>query len=337
MNSFRVFAIRSPRRRDRWSRVCATLAAFALIGTMPAAAQKFPWRPVRLVVPYPPGGANDTVVRFLAPVLTESLGQQVVVDNRGGGNTIIGSELVARAAPDGHTVLMIAAGHAINPSIYPKLPYDTARDFAPVVLIGDGAYVLVAHPSLAAASVPELIAAAKARPGQIAFASSSIGNLTHLAAELFSSLAGVRMLHVPYKGGGPAMVDLLGGRVSIFFSTVAVARPHLQTGRIRALGVTTPRRSAALPDVPTIAEAGLPGYAASGWYGLVAPAGTPAAAIARLNAAVRGAMRPAEMKEKLAGVGVEAVDAPPAQFGELIAADIAKWEKIVRPLKIAPE
>ena len=319
------------------SLVCALLAAPAIAAVMPAAAQQFPWRPLRLIVPYPPGGANDTIVRFLAPGLTDLLGQQVVVDNRGGGNTIIGSELVAKAAPDGHTVLMIAAGHAINPSIYPKLPYDTARDFAPVVLIGDGAYVLVAHPSLGAVSVPELIALAKAKPGQITYASSSIGNLTHLAAELFSSLAGVRMLHVPYKGGGPAMLDLLGGRVSVFFSTVAVARPHLQSGRIKGLGVTTPRRSVALPDMPTIAEAGLPGYAASGWYGLVAPAGTPRAAIERLNGAVRSAMRPAEMKEKLAGVGVEAVDAPPAQFGELITADIAKWEKIVKPLKIVPE
>jgi len=283
------------------------------------------------------GGANDTVMRLLSPGLTERLGQQVVIDNRGGGNTIIGSELVARAAPDGHTLLMIAAGHAINPSLYPKLPYDTARDFVPVVLIGDGAYVLVAHPSSGISSVPELIAAAKAKPGQVAYASSSIGNFTHLAAELFSSMAGVKMLHVPYKGGGPAMLDLVAGRVAIFFSTVAVARPHIQSGRIKSLGVTTPKRSVALPEVPTIAEAGLPGYAASGWYGLVAPAGTPRAAIEKINGAVRTVIRPADMKEKLAGVGVEAADATPAQFGELITADMAKWDKIVRPLKITPE
>lgn len=318
----------------------AAAALFAMLGGLVAQnsdAQTFPVRPIRVVVPYPPGGANDTVMRLLSPGLTELLGQQVVIDNRGGGNTIIGSELVARAVPDGHTLLMIAAGHAINPALYPKLPYDTARDFVPVVLIGDGAYVLVAHPSSGISSVPELIAAAKAKPGQVAYASSSIGNFTHLAAELFSSMAGVKMLHVPYKGGGPAMLDLLAGRVAVFFSTVAVARPHIQSNRIKALGVTTPKRSVALPEVPTIAEAGLPGYAASGWYGLVAPSGTPRAAIEKLNGAVRTVTRPADMKEKLAGVGVEAADATAAQFGELITADMAKWDKIVRPLKITPE
>jgi tripartite-type tricarboxylate transporter receptor subunit TctC len=313
------------------------LGALAIFAAVPAHAQPFPSRPVRLVVPYPPGGANDIVARLLAPGMGEQLGQNVVVDNRGGANTIIGSELVATAAPNGHTILMIAAGHAINPSLYPRLPYDTARDFAPIALVGDGAYVLVAHPSLGIASTAELIALAKSKPGQIAYASSSIGNLTHLAAELFNSLAGIKMLHVPYKGGGPAMLDLLGGRVAVFFSTVAVARPHLQTGRIKGLGVTTPRRSLALPDLPTIAESGLPGYAVSGWYGLVAPAATPKAVIDRLNGVVRGALRPADIKEKLLGVGVEVVDATAAQFGELITAELAKWDKLVRPLGITPE
>jgi tripartite-type tricarboxylate transporter receptor subunit TctC len=292
---------------------------------------------VRLVVPYPPGGANDIVARLLAPTMSEQLGQNVVVDNRGGANTIIGSELVATAAPNGHTILIVAAGHAINPSLYPKLPYNTARDFAPIALVGDGAYVLVAHPSLALASSADLIALAKTKPGQIAYASSSIGNLTHLAAELFNSLAGIKMLHVPYKGGNPAMLDLLGGRVSVFFSTVAVARPHLQTGRIKGLGVTTARRSLALPDMPTIAESGLPGYAVSGWYGLVAPAATPKAAIGRLHSVVQGALRQAEIKEKLLGVGVEVVDATTAQFGKLITAELAKWDKVVKPLGITPE
>ena len=304
---------------------------------LPGFAQQFPSRPVRLVVPYPPGGANDIVARLLAPSMGAQLGQNVVVDNRGGANTIIGSELVATAAPNGHTILIIAAGHAINPSLYHNLPYNTARDFAAIALVGDGAYVLVAHPSLALASSADLIALAKSKPGQIAYASSSIGNLTHLAAELFNSLAGIKMLHVPYKGGNPAMLDLLGGRVSVFFSTVAVARPHLQTGRIKGLGVTTARRSLALPDVPTIAESGLPGYAVSGWYGLVAPAATPKAAIGRLHSVVQVALRQAEIREKLLGVGIEVVDATTAQFGELITAELAKWDKVVKPLGITPE
>lgn len=313
------------------------LIAVALGAVVSVHAQPFPTRPVRLVVPYPPGGANDIVARLLAPRMSEQLGQNVVVDNRGGGNTIIGSEIVAKAAPNGHTILIVAAGHAINPSLYPKLPYDTARDFAPIALIGDGAYVLVAHPSAGVASVTDLIALAKSKPGQIAYASSSIGNLTHLAAELFNSLAKVKMLHVPYKGGNPAMADLLGGRVSVFFSTVAVARPHLQAGKIRGLGVTTARRSLALPNIPTIAEAGLPGYEVSGWYGLVAPAATPKAAIGRLHDVVQGALRQAGIKEKLLGVGVEVVEATSDQFGDRIKAELAKWEKVVKPLGITPE
>jgi tripartite-type tricarboxylate transporter receptor subunit TctC len=313
------------------------MGALALPVAVPAQAQPFPARPVRLVVPYPPGGANDIVARLLSPKMGERLGQNVVIDNRGGGNTLIGSEIVARAAPNGYTILIVAAGHAINPSLYQKLPYDTARDFAPIALIGDGAYVLVAHPSVGISSVSELIAAARSKPGQITYASSSVGNLTHLAAELFCSLAKVRMLHVPYKGGGPAMTDLLGGRVAVFFSTVAVARPHLRSGKIRGLGVTTVRRTQALPDIPTIAEAGLPGYEVSGWYGLVAPAGTPEAVIARLHGAVQHALRQAEVREKLLGVGVEAVEATTAQFAQKLSVELAKWEKIVKPLGITPE
>lgn len=316
---------------------CVAFLTIALYAGAAAQAQPFPTRPVRLVVPYPPGGANDIIARLLAPRMSEPLGQNVVVDNRGGGNTLIGSEIVAKAAPNGHTILIIAAGHTINPSLYPKLPYDTARDFAPIVLIGDGAYVLVAHPAAGIASTAELIAVAKKKPGQVAYASSSIGNLTHLAAELFNSLAGIKMLHVPYKGGNPAMADLLAGRVSVFFSTVAVARPHLQSGKIKGLGVTTARRSLALPNIPTIAESGLPGYEVSGWYGLVAPAATPKTAIARLHGVVQSALRQAEVKDRLLGVGVEVVEATTDQFGQRIGAELAKWEKVVKPLGISPE
>jgi tripartite-type tricarboxylate transporter receptor subunit TctC len=313
------------------------LPPFLALGSAALHAQQYPTRPVRLVVPYPPGGANDVVARLISPGLGERLGRQIVVDNRGGANTIIGSELVAKAAPDGYTLLIVAAGHAINPSLYRKLPYDAARNFAPIVLIGDGAYVLVAHPSLGVTSASELIAVAKGKPGQIAYASSSIGNFTHLAAELFNSMAGIRMLHVPYKGGGPAMTDLLGGRVSVFFSTVAVARPHLQSGKIRGLGVTTARRSAALPNLPTIGESGLPGYAVSGWYGLVAPAATPTAVISRLNAETRSILRQADIKEKLLGAGVDAVDAPAEQFGQLITDELVRWSKVIKSLGITAE
>jgi tripartite-type tricarboxylate transporter receptor subunit TctC len=313
----------------------ALLVAAVTTTAIPVAAQTFPTRPVRMVVPYPPGGANDIIGRLLAPAMSQELGQNVIVDNRGGGNTLIGSEIVATSAPNGYTLLVVAAGHAVNPALYKKLPYDTARDFVPVSLFGDGAYVLVAHPSAGVSNSTELIARAKANPGKVAYASSSTGNLTHLAAELFNSLAGVKMLHVPYKGGGPAMADLLGGRVQAFFSTVAVARPHLQSGKIRGLGVTTPKRTSALPNVPTIAESGLPGYAVSGWYGVVAPKGTPKAVIDRLYGAVQVTLRLPETRERLLGVGVEAAEVSSAEFGKLIDADIAKWIKVARPLNIS--
>ncbi len=309
----------------------------AVVVIFPAAAQNFPLRPVRMVVPYPAGGANDIVARLVSPTLIQQLGQQVIVDNRGGGNTLIGSEIVAKSAPNGYTLLVVAAGHAINPALYTKLPYDTARDFVPVAQFGDGAYVFVAHPGAGVSTSAELIALAKAKPGQVSYASSSTGNLTHLAAELFNSLAGIKMLHVPYKGGNPAMADLLGGRVQVFFSTVAVARPHLQAGKIKGLGVTTGKRTPALPNVPTIAESGLPGYAVSGWYGIVAPKGVPKAAIDKLHAAVLVAVRQPDIREKLLSVGVEATEVSPAEFGKLIDTDIEKWNKVAKPLNISME
>ena len=323
------------RNRTAWMHALLAVAAVAI--ALPVTAQSFPSRPVRMVVPYPPGGANDIIARLLSPSMTQQLGQNVIVDNRGGGNTLIGSEIVARSVPNGYTLLVVAAGHAINPALYASLPYNTARDFIPVALFGDGAYVFVAHPGAGVSSSAELIALAKSKPGQIAYASSSTGNLTHLAAELFNSLAGIKMLHVPYKGGNPAMADLLGGRVSVFFSTVAVARPHLQSGKIKGLGVTTAKRTPALPNVPTIAESGLPGYEVSGWYGLVAPAKTPSAAVAKLHDAVQSALRQSDIREKLLGVGVEVVPSTAAEFGRRIDTDIAKWIKVAKPLGINME
>jgi tripartite-type tricarboxylate transporter receptor subunit TctC len=314
--------------------VSSCIVALAGLLALQAFAQGFPARPVRMVVPYPAGGANDIVARLVSPAMSRELGQNVIVDNRGGGNTLIGSEIVARSAPNGYTLLVVAAGHAINPALYPKLPFDAQRDFAPVAQFGDGAYVLVAHPATGVTGSGELIALARARPGQVSYASSSTGNLTHLAAELFNAMAGIRMLHVPYKGGNPAMADLIAGRVQVFFSTVAVARPHLQSGKIRGLGVTTAKRTPALPGMPTIAESGLPGYAVSGWYGLVAPRGTPKAVIERLHGAVLAAVRQPEIRERLLGAGVEATEVTPAEFGRLIDGDIAKWQQVAKPLNI---
>lgn len=328
-----------PVSRRALQTLLASLWIAAGLAPASSVAQDYPSRPITIIVGFPPGSSTDNVVRPLAVALQKSLGQNVIVDNRGGGNTLIGSQIVATSAPNGYTLLVVAAGHAINPVLYKKLPYDTARDFMPVALFGDGAYVFVAHPGAGVSSSSELIALAKAKPGQVTYASSSTGNLTHLAAELFNSLAGIKMLHVPYKGGNPAMADLLGGRVNVFFSTVAVARPHLQSGKIRGLGVTTPKRTPALPNVPTIAESGLPGYAVSGWYGLVAPKGTPKEAIERLHAVIQVALRQPETKERLLGVGVEVevAEVSTAEFGKLIDTDIAKWLKVAKPLNISME
>ena len=313
------------------------LAAFAALAAglsaAPAPAAEGPWapsRPIRFVVPFPPGGANDIVARQLAVRLSEQLGQQVVVDNRGGANAIIGTEVVVRAAPDGHTILIIPAGHAINPQVQKKLPYDSVNDFAPIGLIGNGAYVLVTSPATPARNVAELVAWLKARPGQVNFASSGVGNLTHLAAELFKLTAGVDVAHVAYKGGAQAMTDVMGGQVAMFFSTVAVAAPQIRGGKVRAQGVTTARRSQALPDVPTIAEGGVPGYEVDGWYGLLAPRGTPRPVIERFNRELSAAMAPAEMKERLLASGVEANPGPPEALRAVIERDIAKWAKVFK-------
>jgi len=277
--------------RLTWLRTALLAISFTCIHA--AWAQVYPARPVRFIVPFPPGGANDTIARLLAEPLTEMLGQQFVIDNRGGANTIIGTSIEAKASPDGYTILIVPGSFAINASLYSKLPYDSRRDFVPVSMIGNGAYVVVVHPSLPVKSAAELIALAKRRPGEIRYASSGVGNVTHVAAALFNMMAGTEMLHVPYKGGGPVMIDLLAGRVSVFFSTVSTAIPQIKAGKLRAIGATTAQPSAALPDVPLVAQTGLPGYEVSGWYGILAPAGTPKAAIGRLNQAVRAGLGPA--------------------------------------------
>ena len=312
--------------------VLALAAAFT-----DANAQWSPNKPVRLIVPFPPGGAVDVIGRIVASRLPERLGQQVVVDNRGGANAIIGTDIVAKAAPDGHTLLIVPAGHAITPSVMRKLPYDTLQDFATVGLIGNGAYMLVVNPAVPAKSVSEFVALAKARPGQINYAYTGYGNATHLAGELFKVLAGIDMVGVVYKGGGPALIDVLGGQVSAFFSGVASGGGHIKAGKLRALGVTTTRRSAALPDVPTIAEAGVPGFEVDGWYGLLAPKGTPAAAIARFNAELGALVATEDMKERLLAAGIDARASTPVEFQDRIARDIIRWAEVVKKARIAAE
>lgn len=315
----------------------ASLAPAAIAPRL-ASAQDWPSRPVRFIVPFPPGGANDVLARLLGVQLSASLGQQVIVDNRGGANTIIGCDLTAKATPDGYTILIVPGSHAINPSLYRALPYDTLRDFAAVSLIGNGAYVLLANPALPARSVEELLALARAKPGSLSYASAGIGNITHLAGELFASMGSARFTHVPYKGGGQALADLVGGHVSLYFATVAAAGPHLKSGKLRALAVTTAKRTAALPAVPTMAEAGLPGYEVSGWYGVLAPARTPRPVVERLSRAIAKAVHAPEVRETLVNVlGVDPVGSDPAVLDARIREEIPKWGKLLRSLGIQPE
>ncbi len=292
---------------------------------------------MRLIVPFPPGGAVDTIARIMSARFSERLGQSVVIDNRGGANAIIGSEIVARAAPDGHTLLIVPAGHAITPSVSKKLPYDTLRDFAPIGLVGNGAYVLVINPSMPVKSISEYVAHAKSRPGQLNYALTGHGNATHLAGELFNVLAGVNIVGINYKGGGPALTDLIGGQINAFFAGLASSSALIRAGKVRALGVTTTRRSASLPDVPSIAEAGVPGYDVDGWYGLLAPAATPQAAIQRYNRELNGLLTMPDVKERLLTAGIEASPSTPAEFQARITRDLTRWAEVVKKAKITIE
>ncbi|HXF66749.1 MAG TPA: tripartite tricarboxylate transporter substrate binding protein [Burkholderiales bacterium] len=317
----------------------AVLVPLAAGAAAPALqAQAYPAKPVRLVVPYPPGGGSDTIARPLAQKMSEGLGQQVFVDNRGGANGNIGMELVARSAPDGYTlVFALSAQLAINPGLYRKIPYDPVRDFAPITLFGSGIYILVVHPSLPVKSVKELIALAKARPGEIAYSSSGSGSGGHLAAELFTRMAAIRMLHVPYKGGGPALMDLLAGNVQVLFATQLASWPHIQSGRIRALAVSTAKRPASLPELPTIAESGVPGYDSGVWYALLAPAGTPRDIVTRLNGEVVRVLNQPDYRGFLIKNGIEPIGAPPEELDALIRSEIKKYAKLIQEAGIRVE
>ncbi len=309
--------------------LAATLAA--LTPQAAAAADAYPAKPIRFVVAFPPGGGTDIIARSIAQKLAERIAQQVVVDNRPGAGGNIGTDIVAKSAPDGYTILMGSAGPlAINASLFAKMPFDPIKDLAPVTLAASTPNVLVVHPSLPARTVKELIALARAKPGEINFASSGHGTPAHLAGELFNSMAGVKLIHVPYKGAAPALADLLGGQVQIMFSTMPPALPHVKDGKLRALAVTSRKRSPATPELSTMDEAALPGFEAITWHGVVVPAGTPTTVIALLNREIVAILHLPEVVERLSGQGAEALGSTPEEFAAYIRSESIKWAKVVR-------
>ena len=317
----------------------ALLVAGALLaGSLPAWAQPYPNRPLRIVVPFPPGGGTDIGTRIVAQKLQEAWGQAVIVENKPGAAGIVGTELTAKSAPDGYTFMMGNIGtHAINVSLYKKLAYDPVRDFAPVSMVADLPLLLLVHPSVPANSVKELIALAKSQPGKLNFSSSGAGGSMHVAAELFKGMAGVDMVHIPYKGGAPAVADLLSGQVALSFSTVLETIQHVKAGKVRALAVTNDHRSIALPDLPTIAEAGLPGYQSISWLALFAPAGTPKEIVNKVSAESVRILKLPDVKERLLAQGAEPIGSTPEQLAATLAADIAKYAKVIRESGYKPE
>jgi tripartite-type tricarboxylate transporter receptor subunit TctC len=315
------------------NRIVQRAALFVLLALSAAAAvaQPYPSKPIRLVVPFPAGGTTDILAREVGQRLSLSLGQPVVIDNRPGAAGNIGSELVAKSAPDGYTLLMATVGtHAINPNLYARIPYDHVKDFAPVVLVAGVPNVLEVTPSLPVHSVADLINLAKEKPGQINFASSGSGTSIHLSGELFKTMAGVDMTHVPYKGSAPAITDLIGGQVQVMFDNLPSSLQQIKAGKLRAIAVTSAQRAPALPDVPTIAESGLPGFEATSWFGIVAPTGTPPTIIARINADVNQWLQSPEAKEKLLAQGAVAAGGSPEQFAAYIHAETEKWARVVK-------
>jgi tripartite-type tricarboxylate transporter receptor subunit TctC len=304
----------------------------------PAHAQAFPVKPVRLIIPFVAGGPGDTVGRMVTPKLAEHWGHQIIVDNRGGANSIVGTEIAARAPADGHTLLLVSAGFAINVSLYPKLPYDPHRDLLPLAPITFGPSILVAHPSVPARNLKELIALAKAKPGALTFASAGVGAPgSHLAVELIKVNARIDLVHVPYKSMAPGMTDLLGGQVHLASPTIVVALPHIRSGRVRAIGITADKRSAAAPDIATIAEQGMPGYEANNWYAIMAPGALPAALANRIAADVAKVAQLAEVRERMAGLGMEARSMMPNEFATYVKSEIVKWGKVVKAAGVKPD
>ncbi|AQF77835.1 tripartite tricarboxylate transporter substrate binding protein [Bordetella pertussis] len=316
-------------------RIAYTLALGAALAAPAAVAAPFPDRPVRLVVPYPPGGGADIFARTLSEPLAAQLGQPVIVENRPGANGIIGTDAVARAAPDGYTILLGNSGpNAINQAIYPDLPYDAVDSFEEVSLIGYTTHVLVVHPGVQARSVTELIALARRSPGQLNFASTGQGGTPHLAGELFKLMTGTDMVHVPYKGASPSNADVIAGQVQLTFNTLPPLMTSIRAGKVRALAVTGKQRSQLLPEVPTIDEAGVAGYDVQTWYGIHAPEGTPAAVVDRLNQALVAVLSNAQVRAALVGQGYEVATSTPGEFSRMVRDDVAKWRKVVKEAKV---
>ena len=315
--------------RGHW--LAAGLALALACGPQLATAQAWPTHPVKLVVPFPPAGATDILGRTLAQKLGDALGQQVVVENKPGAGGTIGSDFVAKAAPDGYTLLMATTStHSIGPSLNPKLTYSVERDFAPVIWLANSTNVLVASPALPVGNVRELVAYAKARPGQVNYASSGNGTIVHLTAELFASMADIKMTHVPYKGTALSIPDLMSGQVSILFDNIVSAQPHMKSGKLKTLGISGAKRSPLVPDLPTIAESGVPGFASDTYFGVFAPAGTPRDIVLKLNAEINKILATADFREKLATLGADPVGGTPEQFATEIRSESAKWAKVIK-------
>lgn len=315
------------------------LAAGVLLCTAfgAAANDNFPNRPIKWVVPFTPGGAMDSMARAIGERLSQNLGQPVVIENRPGAGGTIGSSLVAKSDPDGHTMMIVSIGHAVNQALYPKLSYDPVKSFEPVSLVAIVPNVLVVGPGVKANSVSELIASAKAQPGKMTYASAGNGTTIHLGAELFNAMAGVDIMHVPYKGSAPAMTDLLGRQVDIMFDSVSSAKPHIDSGRLKALAVTTTKRSSVLPNVPTLNEAGLKGYELNGWYAVFVPAKTPRPVVDKLNAEITKAIKHPDVAKRFAQLGAEPVGSSPEELAKYLGSEIPRWSEIIRTRDIKAE
>ena len=323
------------RFRPRFARLL--VVALVLLAPVLVSAQDYPNRPIRFIVPYPPGGGTDVVARIMNEALAAELGQAIVIDNRGGAAGNVGTDLAAKAPADGYNILFTLSSHTINPKLYDRLPFDVERDFVPISLAAMIPQILVVHPAVPATNVKELVALAKANPGKLNYASVGTGSPGHIAGELFKLKTGVDIVHVPYKGGGPAVVDTIGGQVQLLFVSMPAAWQHVKAGKLRAIAVTSAKRSVAAPEVPTIAESGVADFVVDSWYGALAPAKTPPAAVARLNAAFAKVLENPQLKERLLAQGAEAAPSTQGEFDRVIRDELAKWDLVIKTAKIRPE